>query len=138
MARPVFRPRWRSASTRRSVVARKHGYGCKWPTTWRRPASTKPRLRLSGFCGGKWTSRIREIKREGKRAAVCAEGASLGWSFDRGSKTRAKAREADGFHRTARRAITCLVGSLWWLWDNGYGWGGLYDLEDDWGARWYP
>src|SRR6516162_521494 len=64
MARPVFRPRWRSASTRHSAVARKHGYGCKWPTTWRRPASMKARLRSNGLCDGSWKSRAREVKRE--------------------------------------------------------------------------
>ena len=32
----------------------KHGFGCKWPTTSRRPASTKPRLRSNGLCGGSW------------------------------------------------------------------------------------
>src|SRR6516225_9259416 len=62
MARPVFRRRWRSASTKRSAVARKRGCGCKWPTTWRRPASTKARLRSSGLCDGSWKSRAREAE----------------------------------------------------------------------------
>src|SRR6516162_7683664 len=52
-------PRWR-----RSAVARKHGYGCKWPTTWRRPASMKARLRSNGLSGGSWKSSAREAKRE--------------------------------------------------------------------------
>src|SRR5260370_18752921 len=63
-ARAVFRQRWRSASTRRSAVARKLGCGCKWPTISRRPAGTKARSKSNGSRGGSWRSRAREAKRE--------------------------------------------------------------------------
>src|SRR6516225_8685114 len=59
---PVFRRRWRSVSTKRSAVARKRGCGCQWPMTWRRPASTKPRLRSNGLCDGSWKRCVREAK----------------------------------------------------------------------------
>ena len=53
---------------KRSVVARKPGYAWKWPTTSRRPAGTRTRLKSSGFSEGRWPSRAREATRTGQRS----------------------------------------------------------------------
>ena len=66
---------------------------------------------------------------------MCGEVVPLGWNFDHGSKTHAKAeriaaepllvrhRRPDVREETQRCAFY---------------WGGRYGLEDDWDALWYP
>jgi hypothetical protein len=45
-------------------VAQRYGCGCKWRTTWRKPASTKARLRCQTGCRTSWKSGAREAKPE--------------------------------------------------------------------------